>query len=194
MGSSPLSNPKFKWAFLTILLVLGSLQYYTLLTLNIPQNLALKDSVLSNIILGLTCWIISNIFYYYRPKGTKYIYVIILCLVLSVFYTLIISYLLSSLFSDDVTYNNLINYSLPIRFTFCFLLVGCMSAISILYYNQQDQQELIERKNEAEKLSKEAELFSLKEKLQPHFLFNSLNSISELTLSKPQEDIKLVQT
>jgi len=68
-----------------------------------------------------------------------------------------------------------------------------MSAISILYYNQQDQQELIERKNEAEKLTKDAELSSLREKLQPHFLFNSLNSISALTLSKPQEARKMVQ-
>jgi two-component system LytT family sensor kinase len=193
VGSSPLSNAKFKWAFLTILLILGSLQYYTLLTLNIPQNVSLKDSVVSNIIIGLTCWIVSNIFYYYRPKGTKYIYVIILCLIISVFYTLLIIYLLNNLFSDDITYSNLINNSLPIRFTFSFLLVGCMSAISILYYNQQDQQELLERKNEAEKLSKEAELFSLKEKLQPHFLFNSLNSISALTLSKPQEARKMVQ-
>ena len=193
MAASPLSNSKFKWFFLSILMILGCLQYYTLISLNISANVALKDCVVSNLILGLTCWIVSNTFYYYRPKGTKYIYVIILCLVLSIIYTVIIRYLFFSLFNNDFAYYDLINYSLPIRFTFCFLLIGCMSAISILYYNQQDQQELIERKNEAEKLTKDAELSSLREKLQPHFLFNSLNSISALTLSKPQEARKMVQ-
>ncbi len=193
VASSPLSDSKFKWGFLSTLLILGSLQYYTLLSLKIPESIALKDCIASNSILGVICWLISNTFYYYRPKGTKYIYVIILCLVLSIIYTVIIRYLFFSLFINDISYYSLIYYSLPIRFTFCFLLIGCMCAISILYFNQQDQQELLQRKNEAEKLTKDAELSSLKEKLQPHFLFNSLNSISALTLNKPQEARKMVQ-
>ncbi|OAQ41645.1 hypothetical protein A5893_00605 [Pedobacter psychrophilus] len=193
MANSPLSDRKFKWAFLSILIILGSLQYYTLLSLGISENVALKDSVVSNAILGLVCWIISNVFYYYRPKGTKYIYVIVLCLILSAKYAAIIRYSFFKLISNDLIYQNIIITSLPIRFAFCFLLIGCMSAISILYYNQQDHQELIERKNEAEKLTRDAELSSLREKLQPHFLFNSLNSISALTLSKPQEARKMVQ-
>lgn len=82
--------------------------------------------------------------------------------------------------------------SLPIRYIFAFLLIVCMAAISILWYNQQEQQELEQRKNEAERLTKEAELSSLREKLQPHFLFNSLNSISALTISRPEQARKMV--
>ena len=65
--------------------------------------------------------------------------------------------------------------------------------ISILWYNQQEQKEKDDRKTDAEKLAKEAELFKLRQQLQPHFLFNSLNSINALIGSRPEEARKMVQ-
>ncbi|MBK0383326.1 histidine kinase [Pedobacter sp. SD-b] len=175
------------------MLVFAGLHFYTLYSLNTSFALALKDSVLSNLILGLLCWLISNNLSYYRPKGNKYIYVVIWCLILSALYVAIIRYVIISSFKVGFLDEKILNFSLPIRYAFCFLLIGCMTAISILFYNQQEKQELEQRKNEAEKLTKEAELSSLREKLQPHFLFNSLNSISALTLSKPTEARKMTQ-
>lgn len=58
---------------------------------------------------------------------------------------------------------------------------------SLLWYSQQEQKESDSRKVEAERLSREAELFKLRQQLQPHFLFNSLNSISALTGSNPEK-------
>ncbi len=95
-------------------------------------------------------------------------------------------------YADTISSEAFIQNSLSIRYIFAFLLIGCMAVISILWYNQQEQQELERRKSEAEQLTKEAELYSLREKLQPHFLFNSLNSISALTLSKPEEARRMV--
>ncbi|MDP9148250.1 MAG: histidine kinase, partial [Acidobacteriota bacterium] len=45
----------------------------------------------------------------------------------------------------------------------------------------------------AERLSKEAELFKLRQQLAPHFLFNSLNSISALVTSQPEQARKMIQ-
>lgn len=84
-------------------------------------------------------------------------------------------------------------HSLPIRFSIAFLLLGCITMISILWYNQQEQKENERRKADAEKLAKEAELFKLRQQLQPHFLFNSLNSINALIGSRPEEARKMVQ-
>src|SRR4029079_16386584 len=58
---------------------------------------------------------------------------------------------------------------------------------SLLWYTQKEQQQMDERRTEAEKLEREAELSKLRQQLQPHFLFNSLNSISALTGSQPQK-------
>ena len=57
----------------------------------------------------------------------------------------------------------------------------------------RSKQEHEQRKADAEKLAKEAELFKLRQQLQPHFLFNSLNSINALIGMRPEEARKMVQ-
>ena len=83
--------------------------------------------------------------------------------------------------------------SLVIRAVIGFLLLGCVTLISILWYNWQEQKENEKRERDAEKLAKDAELFKLRQQLQPHFLFNSLNSINALIGMRPDEARKMVQ-
>jgi two-component system, LytTR family, sensor kinase len=192
LAASPLNNKKFKVAFILLFGILTGLQFFALQTFGIPQETALKDSAYSNIILALLCWLISNNLSFYQPTGNKYIYVIIWCMILSVGFCSILEFAFPSINPTNQQYQKFLDLSIPVRYIFSLLLIGTMAAISMLYYNQQEQQELEWRKNEAEKLTKEAELASLREKLQPHFLFNSLNSISALTVSKPLEARKMV--
>ncbi|HEX4045322.1 MAG TPA: histidine kinase, partial [Gammaproteobacteria bacterium] len=42
-------------------------------------------------------------------------------------------------------------------------------------------------------LAKESELYKLRQQLHPHFLFNSLNSISSLTITNPEDARRMVQ-
>ncbi|MFC5282183.1 sensor histidine kinase [Pedobacter alpinus] len=192
MAASPLNNDIFKWAFLFLIAVFTAIQYYALTLFNIDTNTALKDSIISNVLLVLGCWLISNSLSFYQPKGIKYLFVIIWCKVLACIYV----YVLKLFFDNIGLYNGdgiyFFHLSLAIRFMFALLLIGSMAAISILWYNQEENQEITARKNEAEKLTKEIELASLREKLQPHFLFNSLNSISSLTITQPKEARKMV--
>jgi len=62
-----------------------------------------------------------------------------------------------------------------------------MGLISMLWYTQQEQKENERRKADAERLARDAELYNLRQQLQPHFLFNSLNSISALIGKRPEE-------
>jgi LytS/YehU family sensor histidine kinase len=80
-----------------------------------------------------------------------------------------------------------------IRSSIAFLILGIVTMISIIWLNWQEQQRSDQRKSDAEKLAKEAELFKLRQQLQPHFLFNSLNSINALIGLRPEEARKMVQ-
>ena len=80
-----------------------------------------------------------------------------------------------------------------IRGSIGFLLSGCVTLAFVIWYNWEEQQENEKRKQDAEKLAKDAELFKLRQQLQPHFLFNSLNSINALIGIKPEEARKMVQ-
>lgn len=192
MISSPLSSVKFKGAFLAFLLVLAGMHYYTLVSLGADSKTSLIDSALANAILGLACWLISNLLSFYQPKENKYVFVAVWCAVLAVIYIWVTKLVFEGLGIYQNGQNSFFEHSLPVRYIFALLLIGCMAIISVLWYNQQENQELTKRRTEAEKLTKEIELASLREKLQPHFLFNSLNSISSLTVSEPKAARKMV--
>ena len=91
------------------------------------------------------------------------------------------------------SYLQVIQTSWAIRFGAGFLLISSMSMFSLMWYSQQEQKEMNSRKTEAENLSKEAELFKLRQQLQPHFLFNSLNSIIALIGSNPEKARHMIQ-
>ena len=124
---------------------------------------------------------------YYLPRSEKYWYILIVSLTASFLWMLAQQGVLWAIFKEDDTYFQIIQRSWWIRFGAGFLLISSMSMFSLLWYSQEEQKEMNSRKLETERLNKEAELFKLRQQLQPHFLFNSLNSISALTGSDPKK-------
>ena len=61
---------------------------------------------------------------------------------------------------------------------------------AVNYYNSL--KEKIEKESELKMLIRDAELSALKSQINPHFLFNSLNSISSLTISRPEKAQEMV--
>lgn len=61
---------------------------------------------------------------------------------------------------------------------------------AVNYY--QGFKEKLQKESELKALIKEAELHALKSQINPHFLFNSLNSISSLTMTDPQKAQEMV--
>ncbi len=94
---------------------------------------------------------------------------------------------LTSLFQYNTEYINYINYSLPWRvgLGFLFYLLITLNYYLLIYY-QHFKDKLI-RESELKALVKESQLTSLKSQINPHFLFNSLNSISSLTMISPEK-------
>jgi len=71
-----------------------------------------------------------------------------------------------------------------------FMLLAIYDYIVILYYSFVYYQKFklkIENEADLKNLIKEAEINALKSQINPHFLFNSLNSVSSLTLIKPEQ-------
>lgn len=60
----------------------------------------------------------------------------------------------------------------------------------MLYY--EDLQDKLKVESDLQNLVKEAELTALKSQINPHFLFNSLNSISSLTITNPDKAQEMV--
>jgi two-component system, LytTR family, sensor kinase len=193
MANTPLSILKFRIIFIISWLVMVADNAMVLHFFNLSWEAAIIDSAVSNTLLLLSCLLVMNTLRYYLPKGQQYINIFSICLFLTIVWLLLTKWILKISLNHYEGYTNLLQHSLSIRFSIAFLLLGCVTMISIVWFNQQEQKEKDERKTDAEKLAKEAELFKLRQQLQPHFLFNSLNSINALIGSRPQEARKMVQ-
>ncbi|RZK65952.1 MAG: sensor histidine kinase, partial [Pedobacter sp.] len=90
-------------------------------------------------------------------------------------------------FMGDKTYLSFLNLSLLVRFVILFVFIAWCALANILWYRLEEQSATQDRLLTAQNLSKEAELNKLRHQLQPHFLFNSLNSVYALTIVNPKE-------
>jgi two-component system, LytTR family, sensor kinase len=158
-----------------------------------PWKDALIDCGISNGLLLGFCLMLMNTFRYYLPKKEQFLNVLGICLAFSIIW-LFLSRWLVLLFVDYYkSHPEILSRSMPIRFSMGLLVLGCVALISALWFHWANQKESETRKIDAEKLAREAELFKLRHQLQPHFLFNSLNSINALIGSQPVEARRMVQ-
>ncbi len=88
--------------------------------------------------------------------------------------------------------NNYLTNSLPSKIFAGYVMyaVFLIFFYAVNYY--QSLKEKIKKESEYKALIREAELQALKSQINPHFLFNSLNSISALTVSNPVKAQEMV--
>jgi two-component system, LytTR family, sensor kinase len=184
---------RFKLIAAVCLSAIAIVQSVVLQHYGFTWKMSILDSAISNILLAATSVLIVYTFHYYNPKTNRYSYIIGLITILTIVWMLVSRTTLMLLIEDKKDYYGFFSNSFPLRFMFGMLVLGCMALVSVLWYTIQEQQEIEQRKSEAEKLSKDAELFKLRQQLQPHFLFNSLNSINALITVQPQQARTMIQ-
>ncbi len=157
---------------------------------NMKWQYAALDAIISNFLLAFSCLLIISNLRFYRPKNNRPLYILTLCLVITGIWLILIDFILENMAPAQVEF---IEDSLPVRFNIGMLLTGCSALISLLWYHTEETKENLQLKSETEAIAKDAELYSLRQQLQPHFLFNSLNSISSLVGSDPSLSRKMIQ-
>jgi len=191
LQTSVVQDKKFKVVFFTTFtiwwIVWSAMHILVMTNFGFISSVAIADSLISNTLLAAACLLILNNMRYYLPKKEKYWYVLIISIALSSIWLFVVRIILWWIYKTNDAYMHSLTQSSNIRFGIAFLITGFFTVLSLLWFTQQEQKEMDDRKTDAENLTKEAELYKLRQQLQPHFLFNSLNSISALTGTQPEK-------
>lgn len=161
-----------------------------------PLVISLADSIVYNSlfsVIGVSMWYVVR---YSIPDqknlwNVAFNHVAFLTLALVVWIGLAYA-ILSTLFSSNKVYIDLLSVSIPnkiIAGTIFYVVIALAYYLYIYYVNLQEKVKIESRLRE---VLKETELNMLKSQINPHFLFNSLNSISSLTITNPEKAREMV--
>lgn len=183
-----LKSTRFRLVYASVWLLFSVFQVLLLYFVSkLSLNISVIDTLVHNVLFGLIGFAILPVVNYSKldaSNASNTIFTHVSAAAVLIFAWVSLSYIaLSTLFIDSPAYLSFISNSFPFRITqgvvFYFLLV--LNFYLLIYYDNSRKQSV----REAELLGKvkEAELSMLKSQLNPHFIFNSLNSLSYLTLT-----------
>ncbi|MEX1239544.1 MAG: histidine kinase, partial [Cyclobacteriaceae bacterium] len=168
------------WCGSWIVLQMLALQY----TFGFGWRTSFVDAAVTNLIIAFAGYDMILVMKYYQPRQIIRIAMSIGLAFIAVF---AIHHLTLLLINETNEYVVFLDKSLFIRGLYIWLMIALVSALTWVWFALLEHQESDNRTLAAEKLAREAELSRLRQQLQPHFLFNSLNSISALSGTKPEE-------
>ncbi len=154
-------------------------------------SVVIADPLVSNLlfgVLGLLAWYPTRYIPFQRHTPLYSLLAHAVAGMLMLFIWILVSVgLLNTIFIQDVDYIEFLNGSMVFR----GMLGGLVYLVLVLvYYLASSAQKLQEQTRQEERLKnlvRDTELDMLKSQINPHFLFNSLNSIASLTMSNPDE-------
>jgi two-component system, LytTR family, sensor kinase len=159
-------------------------------TFNFGWRQSLTDGAITNVVIAFCGYVMISMMRFYQPGQMVRL---ALSLGLAVLCVVAMKHLIPATLPGFPEYEAFVERSLFIRGLYSWLMITLVTAISWLWFTIREQQESEKRNAAAEKLAREAELSRLRQQLQPHVLFNSLNSISALAGSMPEEARKMIQ-
>lgn len=190
-----LSTRKIMLAVLSWTAALIAVETYALYdTFGFSIALALADTVNFNLIIATAGYITYVSMRYYQPSAKNAVYLIIWDIALAVISVLAHNFLMTNgPFGHTDAYLNYLDASQIIRGVVAWLMITLVGIISWTWFFMQDVRAGEQRESDTMRLARDAELATLRQQLQPHFLFNSLNSISALAGVRPEQARKMIQ-
>jgi two-component system, LytTR family, sensor kinase len=162
--------------------VILMLSYYGLL---LP--LALADALLQLFLLLVALALLEKVFSNFSPGGRSTWLLWLIPAFPSALICLLHGWLLSQIFISHESAVSFWEQAAPFRCAVVYLLLLCFSMLLKMSGKLKDQLALQDLEHSTKALAREAELFYLRQQLQPHFLFNTLNSINALIGLQPEK-------
>lgn len=165
----------------------AAIQAYLIRQLGYAWSTALVDASISQGVLALAGYSLNTSLHSYQPGQRNAIYALLVTIVLAILSVLVQRWLILQALSGVEGYSDFIANTWLLREGYAWLVFQFIAILTWFWVYVNDKQASEQRKEDAERLARNAELANLRMQLQPHFLFNSLNSISALVVTQPEK-------
>ncbi len=155
-------------------------------------EISLWDSSIFNLVLISTAVLLGSLLNYFPRTGIFQI-TVGLTLVLAFGCQWVSSQAMLAIIPDEMGYLEFLSKTTPIRWAIGFIALIAVGVSTVYYMRWTELLDQQTRESDLKNIAREAELQKLQLQLQPHFLFNSLNSINALILIRPDEARKMLQ-
>jgi two-component system, LytTR family, sensor kinase len=178
-------------ALATVLIVWSPVQAFLLNSIfGLDWELALLDGAATSFFIGLAALAIISTLSFYHP-AIKYLPFLVLGLIgFSIAASDGSEYLLTLISDGPFLY---FEKFYALRSVLASLVILFIFTITWFQTSKKNTAEDDQRRASTEKIARDAELTNLRQQLQPHFLFNSLNSINALIGIQPEKARMMVQ-
>jgi len=189
---NPPSRLRTRILFSGCLLTIGGVQFGLLLVNLFPLEIAAKDALISTfsmIALAQILYLIQHNYHAARPLNFVNFAIVF---VFTALFQLLFNGAYKLLFPFEEWKEYISPYE-AVRAIMAFFSLMLISFYWWIQKNEQTQKRIREQMLEQERALTKAELDNIHQQLQPHFLFNSLNSIGALTILEPTEAHRMIQ-
>lgn len=153
---------------------------------------ASADSAVFNLML-INAFVGSRYALRYLPQNSTVQAVVVVGAVLAFLVQWLSMEVMTQWAVEETAYLLLLQQSTMIRWAFAFIAIALTGVSTIFYQRWKDVTAGLDRDTDVKVMAREAELQKLQLQLQPHFLFNSLNSINALILINSSRARDMVQ-
>jgi two-component system, LytTR family, sensor kinase len=164
----------------------------TLLIYGLDLPTAVVESLVANITLAGICAGVVYSVRFSMPSTGRVLSFMIGAVMASFIWVWATGQVLSEIYTDRNDYLDFLSNTMAIRTIIGILMITLFMLFGWVVHVARENLEEARRLHEISRISKEAELLNLRQQLQPHFLFNTLNSVSALAGSDPALARKMI--